>query len=171
MKVMVNNMKKESEWLRKIIESQMDSIKSLDLKDELLGDYYAILKDIQNKIVKERIELKNKCMRSCKDLNSSIIKESDKYYEEQLMPNIESILKSALSTYKFQSNNDISINKIKDDVNRIISKYLIYNNSDYNLTNNDIIVESDEYDYSVVNIKFSDELLDTLRNLDKIIIR
>lgn len=73
-------MKKESEWLRKIIESQMDSIKSLDLKDELLGDYYAILKDIQNKIVKERLHEKNSRLRLCKVCNTKTYKKDWKYY-------------------------------------------------------------------------------------------
>lgn len=93
------------------------------------------------------------------------------YDKGQMIANIESELRSALSTYKFQPCNDITFSKLKNNADRIVSKYLAYNKSNYNLTNNDIIVESDEYDHSKVNIIFSDELLDVLRNLDKNIIR
>ena len=91
-------------------------------------------------------------------------------YEDQLISNIESELRSALSTYKFQPINDISINKIKDDANRIVSKYLAYNKSNYVLDSGDIIVEQDEYDHSVMNIVFSNDLKKVLYGLDGIFI-
>ena len=89
------------------------------------------------------------------------------YDKGQMISNIENELRSALSTYKFQPCNDNTFSKLKDDAAQIVRKYLIYNKSNYVLTNNDIIAESDEYDHSKVNIIFSDELLDALRNLDK----
>ena len=92
------------------------------------------------------------------------------YDKEQILANIESELRSALSTYKFRPNNDIYINKIKDDVNRTVNKYLACNNSNYVLKSGDIIVEQDEYKPSVVNIVFSDELKKVLYKLDGIFI-
>lgn len=92
------------------------------------------------------------------------------YDKGQMIANIESELRSALSTYKFQPNNDITFNKIKDDVKNIIDRYLAYNNSNYVLKSGDIIVEQDEYDPSVVNIVYSDELKKVLYKLDGIFI-
>ena len=92
------------------------------------------------------------------------------YDKGKILANIESELRSALSTYKFQSINNIYINKIKDDVNRTVSKYLACNHSNYVLKSGDIIVKRDEYDHIVTNIVFSDELKKVLYKLDGIFI-
>ena len=91
-------------------------------------------------------------------------------YKDQLIHNIECKLKSVLSKYTFQQNDDISNNKIKDDATKIVRKYLAYNNSNYVLKSGDIIVEKDEYDPSAVNFVFSDELKNVLYKSDKNII-
>lgn len=92
------------------------------------------------------------------------------YDKWKMLANIESELRSALSTYKFQPCNDNSFSKIKNDAAKIVSKYLAYNNSNYVLKSGDIIVEQDEYDPSVVHVNFSDELKKVLYKLDGIFI-
>ena len=92
------------------------------------------------------------------------------YDNGQILANIESELRSALSKYEFQLDNDILFKKIKDDTAQLVSKYLACNNSNYVLKSGDIIVEQDEYNPSVVNVKFSDELKKVLYKLDGIFI-
>ena len=80
------------------------------------------------------------------------------YDKDQLIANIKSELKSVISKYEFQLENDILFKKIKDDTTQIVSKYLAYKNSNYILKSGDIIVKRDEYDPIVTNVVFSDDL-------------
>lgn len=75
-------MKKETEWVKKIIETQMNTLNSLDLKDKLISDYYFVLKDIQDEILKERYNESLNKMRLCKRCNKkSLRKEWDESYD------------------------------------------------------------------------------------------
>ena len=92
------------------------------------------------------------------------------YDKEQILTNIESELRSAISKYEFQLDNDILFKKIKDDTAQLVNKYLACNHSNYVLKSGDIIVKRDEYDPIVTNIVFSDELKKVLYKLDGIFI-